>query len=379
MIPRSLRRHASTFVERERHYLPVPQGLDAINPLTPEAVDPLDRDLQALHLDSEALPLWQPLAHGAVPDQLSAQLSGGPQRCATLLIASRRWRLRCQHAQVLRHSGWIVHDSSTHWSGLYGRSWPLWPARRQRGIVLNLTNHGTPNLYHWLFNPTLQLLRQLDAHGIDPSQAVALYLGPAWPKPWPSYVERTLQTLGLEHLPRLRHAVCPEVLLMSVYGSTTVCPSPLQFHWLRQRLAPARSRGGLRLYLGRASASRRRLLNEHALMAALERWGFTCIPDPGGLDFHEQCRLMAEADVVVAPHGAALSLIFCCAPGTKLLEIQTSSYVSSLYAWMAMVGALQYSAVFAELKPNSALPSMDDLWIDPQVVLDHLADWEFDP
>jgi capsular polysaccharide biosynthesis protein len=133
------------------------------------------------------------------------------------------------------------------------------------------------------------------------------------------------------------------------------------------------------LYLGRASASRRRLLNEHALMAALERWGFTCIPDPGGLDFHEQCRLMAEADVVVAPHGAALSLIFCCAPGTKLLEIQTSSYVSSLYAWMAMVGALQYSAVFAELKPNSALPSMDDLWIDPQVVLDHLADWEFDP
>ena len=369
------RRRAAAFVERGRSHLPVPQGLDVINPLDLGAVDPLDRDLQVLRCDSELLPPWQPTAQSVIPGPLLSHLSGGSHRCATLLIRSRPWRLRCHHAQVLRRSGRIVHDPSTDWSGLYGRSWPLWPARRQRGMVLNLTNHGTPNLYHWLFNPTLQLLRQMEAHGIDRSHATALYLGPAWPDPWPTYVEQTLNHLGIAALPRLRCAVWPEHLLMSVFASTTVCPSPAQFQWLRQQLAPAQAGGGLRVYLGRAHASRRRLLNERALMAALDAAGFTCVPDPACLDFDQQCKALAEADVVVAPHGAALSLLWCCAPGTKVLEIHAPGYASPLYARMANYGRLVYAALLGQPKPNPAEPTMDDLWIDPRMVLDQLTQW----
>ena len=370
-----LRRRAAALVERGRSQLPVPQGLDVINPLDLDAVDPLDRDLQVLRRDSELLPSWQPSANSLIPGPLLSQLSGATHRCSTLLIRSRPWRLRCQHAQVLRRSGRIVHDPSTDWSGLYGRSWPLWPARRQRGMVLNLTNHGTPNLYHWLFNPTLQLLRQLEDHGLDATQAAALYLGPAWPDPWPAYVEQTLHRLGLATLPRARRAVWPEHLLMSFFSSTTVCPSHAHYQWLRRHLAPVRAGGGLRVYLGRALAGRRRLLNEHALMAALEAAGFTCVPDPARLLFDEQCRLLAEADVVVAPHGAALSLLFCCTPGTKILEIHAPGYVSPLYAWMASYGKLAYAALLAQPRSNPAEPTMDDLWIDPRMVLDQLTQW----
>ena len=375
VIPTHLRRCAAALVDRGRAHLPVPQGLDAINPLVPEVVDPLDPDLQLLCRESEVLPPWKASPEALLPAPLLALLSGPTPRCATLLIRSRPWRLRCQHAQVLRPSRRIVHDPSTGWTGLYGRSWPLWPARRQRGLVLNLSNHGTPNLYHWLFNPTLQLLRLMESHGVRCAEAAALYLGPAWPDPWPAYVEQTLERLGLGRLPRLRSAVRPESLLMSVYGSTSVCASPAQFHWLRQHLAPVRSAGGIRLYLGRASAGRRRLLNERALMAALEREGFTCIPDPGVLAFDQQCRLLADADVVVAPHGAALSLLFCCAPGTRLLEIHGPSYISPLYAWMARVGGLWYSALLAESRANPSEASMDDLWINPQTVLDQVLKW----
>jgi capsular polysaccharide biosynthesis protein len=113
-------------------------------------------------------------------------------------------------------------------------------------------------------------------------------------------------------------------------------------------------------------------------MAALEPLGFTCIPDPESLDFNDQCRLLAEADVVVAPHGAALSLLFCCAPGTTLLEIHTPNYSSPLYAWMAFFGSLQYMALLAEPRSNPAEPSMDDLWVDPQLVLDQLSKWRVD-
>jgi capsular polysaccharide biosynthesis protein len=80
--------------------------------------------------------------------------------------------------------------------------------------------------------------------------------------------------------------------------------------------------------------------------------------------------------VVVAPHGAALSLLFCCAPGTRLLEIHSPSYISPLYAWMASYGRLFYAGLLAHARPNPAEPAMDDLWIDPQMVLDQLNRWD---
>jgi len=369
------RRCVIGLVERFRTRLPVSQGLEQINALACDAVSPLDRDIEVLRRDYEVPPPWHSNEDFPIPAHLNDQLTRRPQQCATWLLRSRPWRLRCQHGQILRLSGQVLHDPSTDWSGLYGRSWPLWPGRRQPGMVLSLTNHGTANLYHWLFNPTLQLLRQMESLQIDPSEAVALYLGPAWSNPLPTYVLQTLDALGLGTKPRLRRAVYPESLLMSMYASTDSCPSQAQYQWLRQRLAPARTGRGLRLYLGRANAARRRLLNESALMAELESMGFICIPDPAVLDFKQQSHLLAHADVVLAPHGAALSLLFCCSPGTKVLEIHSPSYLSPLYAWMSLYGGLRYSALVAQPRPTPATATMDDLWIDPQIVLDRLSEW----
>mgnify|MGYP006268846781 CR=1 FL=1 len=375
MITLQLRQRASFLLEQWRPWLPVPQGLDQLNPLTLDYLQVADKDFQFIHCDSESLSEWRPLSEPNNIPELRSMLPKQASYCATLLLRSRPWRAFCQHGQVLRISRRIVHDPSTNWDSIYGRSWPLSPALPRRGLILNLTNHGTPNLYHWLFNPTLQLLRQLESGAFDASKASAIYLGPAWPDVWPTYVEKTLMHLGLAQLPRIRRAVWPQQLLMSVFASTTVAPSPTQFQWLRRHLSPPRLRGGLRLYLGRALAGRRRVLNERPLMAALESLGFTCIPDPSNLDFEHQCRLLSEADVVVAPHGAVLSLLFCCAPGTKILEVHCPGYLSPLYAWMAAFGGLRYRSLMGCARANPAEPQMDDLWVDISLVLHHLADW----
>lgn len=368
------RRIRTGLINKYRHLLPVPQGLDVIYPLNPEKTISSFPDLRIIHREHEVLPYWQPTADSSALHCLLFPSTHLPQYCSSLLIRSLPWQYICQHSQVLCNSTKrILHDPSTEWSGIFGRSWPLTSARRQRGTVLNLTNHGTPNLYHWLFNPTLTLLRLMSSARHAMHDVSAIYIGPAWPNKLPTFVEQSLEILGLTKLPLIRTAVHPERLLMSFYDCTSVSASPNQFRWLRQNLAPDRTTGGLRLYLGRSLARRRRLLNEHELIAALEKAGFLCIPDPSTLDFNSQCRLMAEADVVVAPHGAALSLMFCCVPGTKIVEIHSPGYLSPLYAWMAMIGELGYSPLMSDTISNPLYPSMDDLLIDPDLVIDQLS------
>jgi hypothetical protein len=42
---------------------------------------------------------------------------------------------------------------------------------------------------------------------------------------------------------------------------------------------------------------------------------------------------------------------------------------------MASFGQLTYAALMAQPRANPAEPMMDDLWIDPQMVLDQLTQW----
>lgn len=372
---RLLRLSPSEIVDRYRRWLPVMQGLEQIDPLDLKAIPSAHRDFEILHHQTETISFPLQVHGWDLPQDLSVLLGPIPGRCSTLLLRSRPWKLSCQHSQVIDSANHLLHDPTTSWEGVHGRSWPLLDPRRLDGTVLCLSDHGTPNLYHWLFNPTLQLLRMMEASCVETSGVTALYLGPSCAGPWPDYVEQTLRTLGLGHLPRLRRAVRPRSLLWSVQAATGCWPSQLQWQWLRDRLRPETSSRGRRLYLGRAGASRRRLVNERALMAALNARGFECIEDPSSLPFAEQCRRFAEAEMIVAPHGAALSLLFCCHPRTRVLEIHSPTYLSPLYAAMAHYGSMDYHPLMAIPVPDDNHASMDDILVDINQVLTRLSFW----
>jgi len=110
-------------------------------------------------------------------------------------------------------------------------------------------------------------------------------------------------------------------------------------------------------------------------MAALDARGFECIDDLASLPFDEQCRLFAQADVIVAPHGAALSLLFCCYPRTRVLEIHSPTYLSPLYAAMAHYGGLTYAVLMANPVANAMYHSMDDMVVDIELILARLTAW----
>jgi capsular polysaccharide biosynthesis protein len=98
-----------------------------------------------------------------------------------------------------------------------------------------------------------------------------------------------------------------------------------------------------RLYVRRGVA-RRRVLNEEHVLAALEPGGFTVV-ELGGRPVSEQATLFANAEVVVASHGAALANLVFCRPGTKVIELLGPNTATPAFAELAWRRTLDYRVI----------------------------------
>lgn len=74
------------------------------------------------------------------------------------------------------------------------------------------------------------------------------------------------------------------------------------------------------LYISRNEASMRRLMNEDEIVPGLKELGFH-IMKPGELSLKDQVAAFRDAKIVVAVHGAGLTNLIFCRPGTTLVEI----------------------------------------------------------
>ncbi len=127
---------------------------------------------------------------------------------------------------------------------------------------------------------------------------------------------------------------------------------------LHQAAGVSSSSSGERLYISRAQARVRRVLNEAAVMEVLSAFGFrSCRLE--GLSLAEQVRLFSAADVVVAPHGAGLAnLLF--AGRIPVLELHCRA-VSPVYFFLALALGQPYDYLYPqELTGDVLVPSPAD-------------------
>lgn len=124
-----------------------------------------------------------------------------------------------------------------------------------------------------------------------------------------------------------------------------------------------------RLYISRARTPMRRLLNEAELFdTLLAGRGFvkTC---PEDLTVARQIELFRKAEIIVSPHGAGLTNIMFCRPGTKLLEIfPLGGLHSSAFMRMATLLDISYAYFCGESVANRASaknPNNADIICDP--------------
>ena len=109
--------------------------------------------------------------------------------------------------------------------------------------------------------------------------------------------------------------------------------------------AAARAAGPPRLYLSRAGARIRTPRNEEALAAALAGEGFETFT-ASDTNHPDQIARFRAADTVVAVHGAGLTNLLFCRPGTQVIEIFPGNFVKSPYWMLARRLGLGYRPVF---------------------------------
>ena len=132
-----------------------------------------------------------------------------------------------------------------------------------------------------------------------------------------------------------------------------------------------------RVYVDRAGAETRRLINATEVEKVLQRHGFQSV-QLETLTFQEQYTALANAEAVVGVHGAGLANILFCQPGTPVIEILPPRYATPAFWYAAGHCGLPYHPIVASDDGSGAQdekaipPARADIWLCPDSLDAHL-------
>lgn len=194
--------------------------------------------------------------------------------------------------------------------------------------------------YHWMHDVLTQFHGVLDYLPADTRIIVPANITPLQ--------QTTLRALGIpEARLALRHPgdeVTVELLYFIPPPAITRFDVPETAQWLRHnllkglRLEPSSAKPR-RLLLSRGRSACRRITNEMELSSGLIPMGFEQIYCED-LALEEQAALFQSAEIIVAPHGAGLTNLIFCNPGTRVLEIFPASHLRERTHYWSLSGAL---------------------------------------
>ena len=125
-----------------------------------------------------------------------------------------------------------------------------------------------------------------------------------------------------------------------------------------------------RIYISRNQASRRRIVNEEEVVNLLKKIGFQIITFES-TSIREQALYLANAQIVVGPHGAGLTNILFCNPGTKIIEFFAPEYIVVCYWVISNICGLQYYHLIGDKFDNdfSGQPVEKDILVNLEKLL----------
>ncbi|AXG08169.1 glycosyltransferase family 61 protein [Haloplanus rubicundus] len=225
------------------------------------------------------------------------------------------------------------------------------------GTVLPLSPRY-PNYYHWLVE-TVPKVRYAEAYERETGADVTLLV----PDGVPPYADETLDLLDWPQ-DKITRATAPVYRAEQLLVPSFPEPRIDDYRWLRSRILgalserPSSSTGASNVYVSRSNAVERRVVNEPAVVSMLRAYGFE------SYNLEEQslatnARLFADADLVVAPHGAGLAdIVF--AEDCTVVEL-FGSKVKQPYELLAETLDLEYERLVCEPRSTDIVVDVEAL------------------
>lgn len=317
------------------------------------------------------LPVGEPPSHPTFESEASETVP----RMAVAELPSGR--VLGPHRAVIDRTGAMIEEFSTYWATSRWLEHPIFwhpfpkPPVVATGSLGVLAARGDHSYYHFLLD-VLPRLAVLDLPGVP------------MPDRWYVPLQRLFQRQILElvgFLPEaevidsdLSQHVQAEMLLVPGLPDTELRTPPWTVAFIRERLRPASIDriAGRRIYVTRGSErNSRRVANERDVVEMLTDRGFTVI-DPGAMPVVDQIQTFAEAEWIVAPHGAALANLAFASPGASVIELFAPDYVQGCYWKLAnCVPGLGYRylvGVGRAPRRGARTGVMSDITVDPTVL-----------
>lgn len=246
---------------------------------------------------------------------------------------------------TLEHTDGLLHFYRWHERGLE----PLVSAGESRpGTFISLLTGSHENYFHILFDSICRIAA-LPAglpHAADGVliPETALRFAPLYEACLPCRLIPVAppRTLRVERL----------ILPTTVHGQLCYHPAVTALAGrIAAALAGHAKPGPPRLYIDRRAAPARPLLNETDVIAALRPLGIVPVR-PETMTPAQQIALFANAQLIVAPHGAALANLLFAPPACRVLELLPDAHAHVAFRRLAALRGLRYHCVFGAAGPD---------------------------
>jgi hypothetical protein len=204
-------------------------------------------------------------------------------------------------------------------------------------------NRAWYNYYHWLVQTIPAIDASVRRNGLN---RLALILPPL--RPWQ---EESLALLGYQEIPRLTFDISTHYQLANAefseflgarMGGVVSLTAAATFRRLAEAV-PWKPGAAEEIYVARTDAQNRVARNEGELIERLDRQGVRIIV-PGSMSLSEQIAAFRSARLVIGPHGAGLSNIAFCQPGSFVYEMLLRDYPNFCFNRIAQSAGLNYAA-----------------------------------
>jgi len=236
--------------------------------------------------------------------------------------------------------------------------------RQTPHTVAVLTTGPNHNYYHWL----LEAIPRLDLYERS-GVAIDCYYAPIHSR----FQRETLALLGIPReqivqATRHTHLAPARLVVSSFHGSLSRVKTDFLFRRLTAHVGPWAGPAP-RIFISRGSRGARSIVNEQEVLRVLRPLGFERLRLEG-MPLAKQIAVFSRAECVVGPHGAGLTNLTFCRPGTKVVEIGTPYRPWTCFYEIAHHRGLDYHLHMASptrvrhFNPQTAMGD-SDLRVDP--------------